>query len=457
MTGLVGVACAGQSSPPAAVARDARADLIWYIWSSNTNVRGEAYNAIVAHFQEQYPNVTVQQVTGGGNLKPILEKLITLVTAGEPLDVVGVRHDVLGQYVQMGLLKDLGPLTRREPGFKLSDHLPSAVEMLSFKGKQYALPIGMSTSAMAYNADILAREGVRPPDGSWDWKQFQELAQRLTARKDEGTQWGMHIPPTSSEIFPWVWMNGGEPFSPKEEPARATFSQAEVQEAVGWFTDLSTRYAVKAPWETPDGKATNGRFGEGRVAFFPVQSNNTRELQDRPFQWDIAPFPKGKRGQAVYPLSSFSYGVYGQTQARGAGAQAVGADRGAGGATGVDDSHGGVHPQPQVAPGGVREGAPQAGQPAGLLPGRRGGPADAQGHQMERHGPRHRRAPPGGGRRQDGRQGGAGIARPGPRPLPGQPLLTSTASGRPPPIPSPGGGVPSPPRAAGRRVHGVAG
>jgi multiple sugar transport system substrate-binding protein len=314
LTGLLAVACAGQSAPPTAVARDARADLIWYIWSSNTNVRGEAYNAIVAHFQEQYPNVTVQQVTGGGNLKPILEKLITLVTAGEPLDVVGVRHDVLGQYAQMGLLKDLGPLTRREPGFRLGDHLPSAVEMLSFKGKQYALPIGMSTSAMAYNADILAREGVRPPDGSWDWRQFQELAQRLTARRDEGTQWGMHIPPTSSEIFPWIWMNGGEPFSPKEEPSRATFSQAEVQEAVGWFTDLSTRYAVKAPWETPDGKATNGRFGEGRVVFFPVQSNNTRELQDRPFQWDIAPFPKGKRGQAVYPLSSFSYGVYGQTK-----------------------------------------------------------------------------------------------------------------------------------------------
>ena len=109
VTGLVGVACAGQSFPPAAVARDARADLIWYIWSSNANVRGEAYNAIVAPLPGAVPQHHSQQVTGGGNLKPILEKLITLVIAGEPLDVVGVRHDVLGQYVQMGLLKDLGP------------------------------------------------------------------------------------------------------------------------------------------------------------------------------------------------------------------------------------------------------------------------------------------------------------------------------------------------------------
>jgi multiple sugar transport system substrate-binding protein len=311
--GVLGAACGAPAAAPTAVSRDVRADLTWYLWSSNTNVRGEAYNAIVAAFQEQYPNVTVQQISGGGSLKPILEKLITLVTAGEPIDVVGVRHDVLGQYVDMGLLKDLGPLTRREPGFKLSDHLTSAVEMLTFKGKPYALPIGMSTSAMAYNADLLAREGIKPPDGTWDWKQLLELSQRLTGRKDDAPQWGLHIPPSSSEIFPWIWMNGGEPFAPKEEPAKASFSQGVVQEAVQWFTDLSTRYGVKAPWETPDGKATNGRFGEGRVALIPIQSNNTRELQDRPFQWDVAPFPKGKAG-AVYPLSSFSYGVYGQTR-----------------------------------------------------------------------------------------------------------------------------------------------
>ena len=32
-------------------------------------------------------------------------------------------------------------------------------------------------------------------------------------------------------------MNGGEPFSPKEEPTKANFSRAETLEAVQWLTD----------------------------------------------------------------------------------------------------------------------------------------------------------------------------------------------------------------------------
>src|SRR5262245_58770485 len=67
--------CGQESGSPAtaAPARDARANLVWLIWSSNTTVRGEAYNNIVSAFQQQYPNVTVEQISGGGNLKLTLE------------------------------------------------------------------------------------------------------------------------------------------------------------------------------------------------------------------------------------------------------------------------------------------------------------------------------------------------------------------------------------------------
>jgi multiple sugar transport system substrate-binding protein len=310
---LFAAGCGQQTNAPATMSKDTKASLVWYIWSSNTNVRGEAYNAIVGAYQQEYPNVAVEQISGGGNLRLIMEKLITMLASDHPIDIVGVRHDVLGFYVNTGVLKDLTAFSKRESSFKFSDHLPSAVEMLAFKGKSYALPIGMSTSAIAYNADLFRRAGVRLPDGSWDWKQFLETAQRLTNNQGENPIWGTHILPTSSEIFNWIWMNGGEPFSPKEEPAKSSFVQPESLEAVQWFTDLNRRYGVKAPSDQPDGRGSNGRFGDGRVAFFPIQSNNTRELQDRSFEWDVAPFPKGKKG-TVYPLSSFSYGIYNKTK-----------------------------------------------------------------------------------------------------------------------------------------------
>ncbi|HEX2184555.1 MAG TPA: hypothetical protein VHN78_03500, partial [Chloroflexota bacterium] len=143
---LAGVACSQQQGTEPALARDSRANLVWLIWSSNTNVRGEAYNNITAAFQQEFPNVTAEQISGGGDLKSTLEKLLTLVSADQPLDIVGVQHSVLGQYVNLGILRDLTAHSRRDPDFKFSDHVQSAVDMLSFKGKSYALPIGMSTS-----------------------------------------------------------------------------------------------------------------------------------------------------------------------------------------------------------------------------------------------------------------------------------------------------------------------
>jgi ABC-type glycerol-3-phosphate transport system substrate-binding protein len=307
-SGLLAAACGPPAGPPAP-AKETRANLVWLIWSSNTNLRGEAYANITAAFQREFPNVTAEQISGGGNLQTTMEKLLTLVSADQPLDIVGVQHSVLGQYVQLGILRDLSAFVRRDPAFTLTDHLPSAVDMLSFKGRPYGLPIGLSTSALAYNADLFTKAGVKPPDGSWGWTHFLDAAQRLTVRRDSESQWGTHILPSSSEIFSWIWTNGGEPLMPKEEPTRPRFVHAETMEAVQWFTDLSTRFGVKAPSDHPDGKGSNGRFEAGRVAFFPVQTNNTRELQDETFAWDVAPLPRGRKG-AVYPLSSFAYGVH---------------------------------------------------------------------------------------------------------------------------------------------------
>jgi hypothetical protein len=44
-------------------------DLVWLIWSSNTGVRGEAYNAMSRSFAERFPNVTATQAYRGGAVR----------------------------------------------------------------------------------------------------------------------------------------------------------------------------------------------------------------------------------------------------------------------------------------------------------------------------------------------------------------------------------------------------
>ena len=88
-------ACGGATTPQTTLAKDTKANLVWFIWSSNTTVRGEAYNNITALFQRDFPNVTVEQISGGGNLPAVIEKLTTVAAADQPIDLVGTRHDVL--------------------------------------------------------------------------------------------------------------------------------------------------------------------------------------------------------------------------------------------------------------------------------------------------------------------------------------------------------------------------
>ena len=76
----------------------------------------EMFKTVAARVDKrEFPNVTAEQISGGGDLKSTLEKLLTLVSADQPLDIVGVQHSVLGQYVNLGILKDLTANSRRDP------------------------------------------------------------------------------------------------------------------------------------------------------------------------------------------------------------------------------------------------------------------------------------------------------------------------------------------------------
>ena len=41
---------------------------------------------------------------------------------------------------------------------------------------------------MAYNADLFTKAGLKLPDGSWNWQQYLETAQRLTVLAKVSTE-----------------------------------------------------------------------------------------------------------------------------------------------------------------------------------------------------------------------------------------------------------------------------
>ena len=74
-------------------------------------------------------------------------------------------------------------------------------------GALYALPVGARPLMLFYDEEFLEKQGVPPPDASWDWDVLADNAVKLTTRKADGTvgRWGLVA--HDAMIFWALWQN----------------------------------------------------------------------------------------------------------------------------------------------------------------------------------------------------------------------------------------------------------
>jgi ABC-type glycerol-3-phosphate transport system substrate-binding protein len=114
------------ASPPArTLDKTQRDELTWLVWSSDSGTRKDAYDAMVARFNQNFPNVTVTRIAGG---EDPFSKLITMLAGNQRLDLIGTRPDWLPAYeADTGPkpLQDLRTYLRKDASVvKESDHAP---------------------------------------------------------------------------------------------------------------------------------------------------------------------------------------------------------------------------------------------------------------------------------------------------------------------------------------------
>jgi ABC-type glycerol-3-phosphate transport system substrate-binding protein len=321
-SGVLGAAACGaggSGAPPSRpVERTVKDELIWLIWSSNTGVRGEAYNAMARSFAERFPNVTATQVVAGeGPFGATFEKLVTLIAGGNRLDIVGVVPEFAPVYMDKArALSDLNVWLRRDTTARATDHVKGAIDGLTWKGRLAALPIGLSTSIAVYNQDILQRKGVAPPKPDWEMNQVVDLALRLTERRGpDDTIWGYHDRmPNPLRLYTYVWAFGGEPMTPREEPVQFRWSKdPRTLEAIEWVVDLHRKHGVRAGGHTSEGNSGSGAFPQNRVAIAGYQINILTSIPPD-LRYDVLPMPRGRNGRHLY-FWGFCYGLAPQSPA----------------------------------------------------------------------------------------------------------------------------------------------
>lgn len=134
-----------------------------------------AWQAVVARFQREYPDVEVQfNIYDSESYKKSIRNWLT----GAPPDVVywfaGYR---MRQFVTPGLLEDVSDLYT--PALKASIHR-SALDLVSVGEKQYGVPYTYYQVGLYFRRDVLAAAGVTEPPA--DWPSLISACDKLKAR-----------------------------------------------------------------------------------------------------------------------------------------------------------------------------------------------------------------------------------------------------------------------------------
>ena len=137
---------------------------IMAIWAGEEQ---ESFEAVIAGFDELYPNVDVTYTSGGDNLGPLLS---TAVEGGNPPDIAAIG--------QPGLMADFAEQGAIQPIDDLRDAIvesfgESVADVGAVDGTQYGVMFkGANKSTIWYNVAAFEEAGVEPPE---DWEDLTRL------------------------------------------------------------------------------------------------------------------------------------------------------------------------------------------------------------------------------------------------------------------------------------------
>ncbi len=133
----------------------------------------QSFEAVIAGFNELYPNVTVKFTSGGNNLAPLLS---TAVQGGNPPDIAAIAQPgLMAQFAEQGAIQPIDDL--REA---IVDNFGESVaDVGAVDGTQYGLMFkGSNKSTIWYNVADFDEAGVEAPE---TWDDLDEVASTLSA------------------------------------------------------------------------------------------------------------------------------------------------------------------------------------------------------------------------------------------------------------------------------------
>jgi ABC-type glycerol-3-phosphate transport system substrate-binding protein len=266
------------------------------------------WNRLRTVFQERYPKVNLNLVWDARLYAD--RKLEVLMAADSVPEVASLRRQAeipRLAYLQGAL--PLDPYVGKSIIVKKADYYDKVLAAHTLDGKLYVVPHDMTLFAFFYNKDAFAQQGLKLPDLTWDYDDWQQAAIKLTKTAGGGaagprTQFGVEMPTW------WVihylgnrdlpLLDGGVGLKPPAQWA-VTYDRPEIIAGYKWQQDQWCRYACAMPavdaGDPSSASQEQMTFERGKAAMRFVDSTSATGFHERikEFQWDVTLPPLGDK------------------------------------------------------------------------------------------------------------------------------------------------------------------
>lgn len=237
------------------------------------------------------------------------QSMISMIQAGDDLDIMQLGHDMGRNYYESGLVYDWGEIAANDADF-MAGFFPGALDGWSFDDVVYGLPGLANVYGVFYNKDILDAKGIDYPSADWTWDDLFAMAEQL---KDPAAgTYGIYGLPTDVFGLSQISVgNGGAKFVDRiVNPEGVTVDEEMIKAAEminGYIADGTL------PSRTYDGKDNQSNFESGQTGLlwygqWEINSliNNCPDLN-----WGYAPCPAGSKGVAnLYDYTGYGANAY---------------------------------------------------------------------------------------------------------------------------------------------------
>lgn len=266
--------------------------IAWY-----TGGPKEASDELIQVFEKQHPNVSVEPLILGWD--DMWKKLMASIAGGVPPQIVRGKEYWPATLAAKGVLFPLDEFIEKNEIFNPEDeiYIRRTKEVLTYKGKTYALPYHNFWPMLVYNEDLLKEAGLQhPPD---TFAEFREYGVKLT--KPEKGQWGTmlytytRIEPTLVlwSFFIYSLQNKARLYTKENETVNFTLNSPANVEALEWIVDSMYKYKFCVPPE----KVSASMIENYRVAMW-ITGQFSFGGYDRTLppdlKWKVAPVPQNQ-------------------------------------------------------------------------------------------------------------------------------------------------------------------